>query len=747
MMRKGRLVGLPLLLCLFSLTLSCSGKEPSVSSEATSSMEESSAQTKVALSSIDLTADKEILEIGESTNLKVSFSPSEATNKTYSYSLDDPSKAKIEGDTLTALKAGRVKVTATSEEGPYSSSITLTIKERYTPVDDSKFLLDMSKDECKTLESPTSKGWGLSDPGNVGVDADKLANEELYPVPTENVQVYQAEDYGVAEGYENNSGALTNLFSALSKVEGTKVVKVKKGTYSFGGPIEAKEVKDCYFVGEEGTKFVYRGWTSFLKITSCENFHLNSITFDIDPSPTITGVVKRSEEDSSNGYVYLEVDEGYDLSNSQYQTYQTKKTGSYAEYYFNEEYQAYVPDRSKNLFYNPGLKNLEYDQTANLLKVTLSKSFSACSFKAPSAGTVAAVAFQVYESHGFCIDDSINTYFEDVTAYTVGGMGLRANKGKNLYLNRVNFIREPGTKRLLTCTADILHTCNVEGEAIFSNCILEGSHDDAVNVKSFYTLITSIKDNVVSVKQTQSETTIDFEVGDRVDIYDPTGFKFKASYTVEKATKIGTNYDLTLDRSVPSRGSSSYVGFNLGNATKAIHLTMDNCLVKNKRNRGVLLQGRDSTIRNCTFQNVVMGAVQVFGVDDVFREAIVPENVVLCNNKFLSCVSDVDVFTYDKDGVSTAGTLKNVEISNNFFYHGSGSTIRLLGTSDIMVKNNLFYEASSKTYSCLVGYTKDSELSGNVSYCSSSFGNYGFASLRSGNENLTLENNNIKGVI
>ena len=740
-MRKARLAGTFLLLCFSSLAFSCSNQEsPSSSSE-------SSSLDKVPLLSLSLSAEKTNLEVGEKVELKVTCLPEEASDKTYRYLIDDPSLASIEGDTLTALKAGQVSVSATSGEGINSSPIIFTIKERNITVDDSKYLLDMSKDECKTLESPTSENWGLSDPGNVGVDGERLTSEELYPVPTKNVLVYEAEQYGLEESYENNTGALTNLFTSLSKVEGTKVIKVKKGTYSFGGPIEAKEVKDCYLVGESGTKFVYRGWTSFLKVTSCENFHLNGITFDIDPSPTITGVVKKSEEDSSNGYVYLEVDEGYDLSNSQYDLYQTKKTGSYAEYRFDEKYQAYVPDLSKNLFYNPGLKDLEYDQSTNLLKVTLSKSFWACSYKAPSVGTIAAVAFQVYESHGFCIEDSINTYFEDVTAYTVGGMGLRANKGKNLYLNRVNFIREPGTKRLLTCTADILHTCNVEGEALFTNCVLEGSHDDAVNVKSFYTTITSIKGNVVSVKQTQSETTIDFSIGDQVDIYDPTGFKFKASYTVTEATKIGTNYDLTLDRSVPSRGTSSYVGFSLGNATKAIHLTMDNCLIKNKRNRGVLLQGRDSVIKNCTFQNVVMGAVQVFGVDDSFREAIVPQNVKLMNNKFLTCVSDIDVFTYDKDGVSTTGTLKQVEISNNFFYHGSGNSIRLLGTSDISVKNNLFYEKSSKTYSCLVGYTQDSELSGNATYCSSSLSNYSFAKLGSENENLTISNNELKGVL
>ena len=150
----------------------------------------------------------------------------------------------------------------------------------------------------------------------------------------------------------------------------------------------------------------------------------------------------------------------------------------------------------------------------------------------------------------------------EVTTYTVGGMGLRTDAGKNLYLNRVNFIREPGTKRLLTCTADILHTCNLEGDAVFTNCILEGSHDDAINVKSFYTKITAIKDNVTTVAQTQSETTIRFAVGAEIDVYDPSGMKYKNTYKVVGVEAIGTTYDLTLDRAMPSRGSSSYVGFD-----------------------------------------------------------------------------------------------------------------------------------------------------------------------------------------
>ena len=141
-------------------------------------------------------------------------------------------------------------------------------------------------------------------------------------------------------------------------------------------------------------------------------------------------------------------------------------------------------------------------------------------------------------------------------------MGIRFDKGKNASLNRMNFIREPNTTRLLTCTADIIHTCALEGDLNISNCVIEGSHDDGLNIKSFYTNITSTVGKVMSVSQTQSEVVITFDKGDIVEVYDPATIGFKAQYVVEDVVKNGTTFDLTLDRSLP-RGDKSYVGFLL----------------------------------------------------------------------------------------------------------------------------------------------------------------------------------------
>ena len=703
----------------------------------------------IKVSGVELTSNKSEIYVGERAELSVNINPSDATNKNYSFIVNPSDLLNIENNVVIALKEGVVDISVITEDGNFKDSLTMNILKNENKVEDKKYLNDLYSSSFLNDQFSTSKDFGLSEENNVGVNKGKLYNEELYPLPTENVKEYIVEDYGISFNGETNTGNLINLLSSLKGVDGNKIVKFKSGTYYFTSSILVDNLKDIYLAGENNTKFVYTGWTSFIVASNCENLHVNNIIFDIDPSPTITGRVFKSEEDLNYGYVYVEVDSRYDLSNQIYNNYKLKKTGSYAEYYYDEDYDSYVPDRSGNLFYNPGLVDLNYDRSTNLLKCTLSKSFWACSYKAPKSGTIVAIAFQVYENHGFYYKNCVNTYMENIEVYTVAGMGLRTNNGKNIYLNRVRFIREENSGRLLTCTADILHTCNLEGEAFFTNCILEGSHDDAINVKSFYTKITQIKNNVVTVQQTQTEVNIGFDVGDEVDIYDPSTMGYKGTYIVRNVLQIGSNFDLTLDRNVPSRGSNNYTGYNLGNATKTVSISLLNSVIKNKRNRGILLQGRNSTIANCSFENVNMGAIQVLSVGDVFKEAIVPYNINIYNNKFLKCYDELQIFTYGDNGPSSAqnGTLQKVDVYNNFFYKGHGNTIYLLGVGNIKIHNNLDYEFNSKEYTCSVDHGDDIYINDNVSYFDSDRDSYSYVYDKNTNNNVVLQNNQIKGVI
>ena len=542
--------------------------------------------------------------------------------------------------------------------------------------------------ECK-------ENIGLNDMKNVGVNKNRFENETLYLIPEGTI--YLDEDYNITPLGENNSGNLSSLLANLVNVKGNKIIKFKQGVYKFSATVDTDGIEDLYLVGDN-TEFLYSGWSTYFEAKVSKNIMISNISFDMEYSPTIAGIVKRVDRINNNPVVVLDIPNEFDLTQSLYQNWQNK-TCSYMECYYDEKTDGYVPNRNGNLFYNsPSSSNIKgvyganYSSSSKELAITLNKNFAyrTKQYVDPAIGTHVSFAYTMYENHGFHFVNCENVYFENVNVYTTGGMGFRVENGKNFYLNRTNFATKKGSNRIMTCTADIIHTIGLEGDLNITNCLLEGSHDDALNIKSFYTKVTSINasSKEIDISQTQNEVAINYEIGDTIDVYNPENMEFIDTFKIVDLTKIGTSYTLTVDKR-PSKVKENYT---VGNASKITKMTLDNCIIRNKRNRGILLQSRDSKIINCTFQNVVMGAIQVLAVNDIFREAIVPQNIEIYNNKFLNNYNDLSVFAYgDNPSKCVTGTLKNVDIHNNYFFNGVGNTIWILANGNTKIHDNLIH--------------------------------------------------------
>lgn len=542
--------------------------------------------------------------------------------------------------------------------------------------------------ECK-------ENIGLNDMKNVGVNKNRFENETLYLIPEGTI--YLAEDYNITPLGENNSGNLSSLLASLVNVKGNKIIKFKQGVYKFSATVDTDGIEDLYLVGDN-TEFLYSGWGTYFEAKVSKNIMISNISFDMEYSPTIAGIVKRVDRINNNPVVVLDIPNEFDLTQSLYQNWQNK-TCSYMECYYDEKTDGYVPNRNGNLFYNsPSSSNIKgvyganYSSSSKELAITLNENFAyrTKDYADPAIGTKVSFAYTMYENHGFHFVNCENVYFENVNVYTTGGMGFRVENGKNFYLNRTNFATKKGSNRIMTCTADIIHTIGLEGDLNITNCLLEESHDDALNIKSFYTKVTSINasSKEIDISQTQNEVAINYEIGDTIDVYNPENMEFIDTFKIVDLTKIGTSYTLTVDKR-PSKVKENYT---VGNASKITKMTLDNCIIRNKRNRGILLQSRDSKIINCTFQNVVMGAIQVLAVNDIFREAIVPQNIEIYNNKFLNNYNDLSVFAYgDNPSKCVTGTLKNVDIHNNYFFNGVGNTIWILANGNTKIHDNLIH--------------------------------------------------------
>ena len=637
--------------------------------------------------------------------------------------------------------------TEPSISDPSSPDVSLpdpTIPEpELTKVSGQEALNSLKTPYSEAIETETY--LGLSSLHEVGIDKDRFENEiDIYPVP-ETGNIFLAEDIGITKDAINNSGTFSLWLQNNKHLEGNKVIKFGDGVYPFTSKIDVTGIENLYIVGTGNTEFLYNGFGTYFEARSSKNVSIQGINFDKKYSPTISGTINNVQEIDGIAYVTLSIPNEFDLSQDCYS--EPEGGSSYMECRYDEATGKYTPDNSKNLVYNSptsannkGIKSYSYNHSKRELTLGINMNFPYKAYKRQTIGTKVSYAYTMYESHGFFFKDCENTVLENINVYVTGGMALRFDCGKNAYINNVNYCQREGSERIMTATADIIHGCALEGELVITNCLLESSHDDALNIKSFYGKISSVSAAAkeIVVAQTQNEVTVSFEKGDTIEIYDPETYGIVDTFEVVECVKAGTTFTLTVNK----RPRNVEVGYNVGNVTKATRMTLDNCLIRNKRNRGILLQARESIIKNCTFQNVIHGAVQILSVYDVFREAIMPESIDVINTKFLTCEGkDLNVFTYGSKGSghTVPGSINNVNIKNNFFYNGKSDVITLDGTGNVEVANNLLhYDAKNTSTAVLVHASKDINIHDNLII--SKF-NIDFVLDVSNNTNIQVKNN------
>lgn len=549
----------------------------------------------------------------------------------------------------------------------------------------------------------------LNNLANVGIDEDKLYNEELYPVPekTSSVHIYSAkDDVGMFYGAPNNAGTLSNFINEIKNIEGIKIIEFEDITYDMKAAVNIEGIQDLYLVGKEHTLFELEGWGSYLIATSCTNLHLNNIQFDMKYSPTISGVISSFTESDDYTDVVLDVPNEFDMTYEGYRNFDPSSVQgqcSYMECYYDSETGRYVPDLAHNLYFNSSTSTDNYGvQYASVsqgkMTVRLSHSFAYCSYHKPVIGTHVSFAFTMYQNFGLSFNSCEELYLENTNLYVCGGMGIHFSGGKNIYMNRANFRCKEGSQRIMTCTADIVHSVTVENDLKITNCILEASHDDALNIKMWYANIgeASKIQSKYLIRQGSQTPGTKFEVGDVIELIDKTTMQRMKSFQITESEKVGANYEVKVKGLNGSKiDPDTDVNYMVANDTKATHLYLHNCLIQHKRNRGILLQCRYSEISNCCFRNVVHGSIQILGISDSFGEAILPSYVDVKDNKFISCRNvDVSIFSYGSSGHGVPGNIHHINVINNYFHNSYNHSIKVRAASDVIVSHNLMHSIS-----------------------------------------------------
>lgn len=577
--------------------------------------------------------------------------------------------------------------------------------------------------------SPNTYIEGLLNASIVGIDKNSFLNEIKYKSPSTVDYVIKATDHGVIANDKKDDTIALQKAIALAKSKpatSTKKIVLPAGDldfvegfnsldYRYG--IVITDIDNLSFEGANTQIYFHAASLGFkgFHIVNCKNILLTKFSVDWGIPPYSMGVVESF--DATAKYAVIKV-------NSSYVVNANTKVIEYLEY----DQSTNLPRDNGNFLYNhndvKNIKSVEYLGN-NKLKVFFNVNVT----KAP-VGTRVALAHAMHFSESFIIEKCEDVKFETVNLFSSPGMGLKAYTCTNLYFNRFNCVTKPGTDRLLTVTADILHLKNTKGEIIITNSTLENSHDDAVNVGGHYLRIQEISGNRIRVLSPLGMWgTFKPSINDVYEASDISSLEVKKTITVTKVEDSNDGYWITL-----KEGATGLVINNaLANITRTPKLVFKNNLVRNKRNRGILVQTRNVLIENNAFSNVRNGAIQLLSEVNIFNESTAPKDVVIRNNKFVNnnhgADADIGIAAYGPGfSIGSPLAISNITIENNFMAYSSNAALAFKGVSNIKVRGNLIYNPATNPMegrtntAILLENVKDLVLDGNKIFGGTEFG-------------------------
>jgi len=679
------------------------------------------------LTDFTLSLEKPSIAIGETCQVTITRDPS-SNNSPASFKSTDPNIATVtDSGLITGVSEGTTAINVTIEGK--NKSINITVSGNSSKLDATQLGEALKATPYSLTEVEAQDKFGLSSL-NVGVIENNVKAMDTVPSDDKFAQIIDANSLDLAQvqtvmpmetalsDYNKIQAAIlmaknANVGEELIKVKLTGTYEIDVATITSSTVLDMNELKNVYVQGDNATIRLLINdfnWKSYFRLDNAKNVHLSGLTFEMDVPASITGKVVAS--DTTNNTITLKISDEFNTLCSRLLA---NKRGirSYVEFDARNK----TAPRDNGNFVVDNFKDYTLTKKDDAYEMTITFKGS---ITRPRIDTYAAIQFSQYDAYGMTINNSENIYVENVTMHHAAGMAFTGSNDKNLYVNRFNLVVKENSEQLMTATADGMHFSMMQGDVNITNSIFEYSHDDAMNLKHgyWYKLDSVVaKDKKFTLSRLTSEMPLPSE-GDMIEVYNEATFEsynpIKGYYTVASATKTSSGFEIVVNER-PSNVA------NWGNArvtftSNTPNVKFQNNIVRNKRNRGILIQVPGATIENNTFMNVGHGSIQAATAMDVYNEATMPQGTVIRNNKFINncyikpdpILGDISIFAISNNAsVAPNGTLKNIEISNNFFNFNGNSCISLRGVSDTNIKDNFFYECSrtwpsGEIYNCLI---------------------------------------------
>lgn len=440
-----------------------------------------------------------------------------------------------------------------------------------------------------------------------------------------------------------------------------------------------------------GSEFVFHGAIMPFALIGSENICLKNFSIDYENAMTLVGETVFAEGDC----VKVRIDEDLKWYTSGKKLYSVDCCGNAAPYLYMHIKGPYrrmnYSHEARDIF----SKDISFDTENGLLCVNntgIEIPVGECVMFTPAARMAADIL----------IDGGNDTRIENVTLYRSYGMGLIAQKTKNVSVKSMTVCAKRG--RHLSLAADCTHFVNCRGRIEVCDSVFENQFDDALNIHGIFNKITAKGDDFILVKYMHSDTKgIDiYENGGHFQALDNETLIPYSRYTVKKLEKINIEYTKIYTEERTDK-------INIGDLTEDItyktELLFKNNIVRNNRGRGMLIASKGETII-CENKFSGPGAAVLFESDGKrWYESGGTEEVVICENTFDGCLfgsadnwgdAVIDVKPRERfDGENYYH--KYIEVSKNHFIGGEKTLFSADNVENVVFKQNMIENQIGKT--------------------------------------------------
>lgn len=505
--------------------------------------------------------------------------------------------------------------------------------------------------------------------------------------------IVNAEDYGLIKNDINAAAKNTKALNRLIKsaVSSTKI-NFSNGTYYFAadylGGIKINNKKNISLCGDN-TVFVNTTFSpldvkttnynksNILHLSKSQDITISGITFDYAAHTNVCGEVIKSDNISTYFKVYDSFLAGENAAEGGETVTRvnifSKDNAPINEVWFDEAVG----------------KKLETTETKNVFKIN--------GFKANKGEKVCAVfSSGTYSCPTIYVEHTSGLSFCNVTVNSSPSAVLYAPIGNADFSFDAFNVAPKSDENLFASNSDCIHIKSLGGNLSLKNCNFSFIGDDALNIHCIAAKITKKKseDNSITLQLASAGISMPSgwaSVGDEIEFFD---FALNSIATAKvKKVKKDT---LILDNIPQGVNAGAYVQ----NISKSPTVLVEDCTVDTGRARGILIQTKNVTVKNCTFKNLSLAGVLVAPDLTNWYELGPTDNLSIENCRFVNCNirqpgADFGAITvalgHDGDAVKNSKFVhKNILIENNTFENCFANAVYATNVGGIKIQANQF---------------------------------------------------------